>query len=158
MWKKGWGRSDMYMPLVISYGLQCSSSDFVFRAPKAQPSNISPTSSLSWPCPQPPLPYLAQKGFDLEQSEAERIAGELLKWQTSCSRRVLWVIFQWAEVVIIILGSVPPQAGLCISVRYKQKTELGTTKSEVFISKSNWVNMIEKWEGIINVCCHRNLM
>lgn len=46
-----------------------------------------------------------------------------------------------AEAAIIVLGAVPPQAGLCISVRKKkQNTELGTKKSEVFISKSNWVN------------------
>lgn len=62
----------MYMPLVIIGDLHCSSSDPLFRAPKSQPSKgrlLNP--GLSWSCPQPPFSYLAQQGFDLEQSEAE---------------------------------------------------------------------------------------
>lgn len=59
----------MYVPLVITGDLHCSSSESVFRAPKAQPSNRSLLNpGLSWSYPQPPFLHLAQKGFDLEQS------------------------------------------------------------------------------------------
>lgn len=70
----------MYMSLVIIGVLHCSSSEIVFRAPKAQPSNsrvLNPGLVVS--CPQPPFLYFPQKGFDLEQSETEGIAGELLR-------------------------------------------------------------------------------
>lgn len=32
------------------------------------------------------------------------------------------------EAAAMVLGSAPPQAGLCISVRQKQNTELGAKK------------------------------